>query len=206
MVEMHALWDVPTARRIAAALEEYDPFWIEDPVRSDLRGGLARIAERTSIRIAAGETVAGLPAFEGLLQDGGIGAATVDTTWSGGLTTARHVSSLSAAHGIPVAPHDCTGPVALTACTHLAVAAPNALLQETVRAGYLGWYSSLTVGGPIIHRGTIRPSEDPGLGINLAPGLRDRDGSHVRVTGTLRRARRPDSADHARDDLFQAHS
>ncbi|BDZ48164.1 mandelate racemase [Frondihabitans sucicola] len=206
MVEMHSLWDVPTARRIASALEEYDPFWIEDPVRSDLRSGLARVAERTSIRVAAGETVAGLAGFEALLHEGGIGAATVDTTWSGGLTTAKHVAALSAAHGVPVAPHDCTGPVALSACTHLAVAAPNALLQETVRAGYLGWYSSLTLGGPIIDGGSIRPSDDPGLGIELAPGLRNRDGTHVRVTGMVGTTDRSGSADHVRDDLFQAHS
>ena len=33
MVELHALWDVPAACRIASALDEFEPAWIEDPVR-----------------------------------------------------------------------------------------------------------------------------------------------------------------------------
>ncbi len=43
---------------------------------------------------------------------------------------------------LPVAPHDCTGPIVLIASTHLSINAPNALIQETVRAYYSGWYRS----------------------------------------------------------------
>ena len=180
MVELHALWDVPSARKIVKALEEFQPFWVEDPVRSDVTGGLARVAGETSLRIAAGETVAGLAGFQNLLSENAVGVVTVDTTWSGGLTTAHRVAGLANSFGIPVAPHDCTGPVALTACVHLATAAPNTLLQETVRAGYLGWYSDLVEGGPTIAHGRIRPPEDPGLGIRLLPDLAGRVGSITR--------------------------
>lgn len=186
MIELHALWDVPSARRIVSALEEFQPFWIEDPVRSDITGGLARIASETPLRIAAGETVAGLAGFQALLAEEAVGVVTVDTTWSGGLTTAHKVASLAQSYGIPVAPHDCTGPVALAACVHLAIAAPNALLQETVRAGNLGWYSTLVEGGPVITGGRIRPSEDAGLGIRLLPDLRHRDGTTVRSSALAR--------------------
>ena len=85
MIELHALWDVPTAIRIAHALEEYDPFWIEDPVRSDQVGGLAAVASATTIRVAAGETIAGPAAFHQLLAERSVGVVTVDLTWVGGL-------------------------------------------------------------------------------------------------------------------------
>jgi L-alanine-DL-glutamate epimerase-like enolase superfamily enzyme len=65
---------------------------------------------------------------------------------------------------------------------HLAVAAPNALVQETVRAGYLGWYDSLVEGGAVIEDGHVRPRDEPGLGIRLLPDLTDRGGTSVRVT------------------------
>ena len=183
MVELHALWDVPSARRIVRALEPLEPFWIEDPVRSDVVGGLARVARETPLRIAGSETVSGVAGFQALLASETVGVVTIDTTWSGGLTTAHQVAALATAHGVPVAPHDCTGPVALTACVHLAVAAPNALIQETVRAGYLGWYSSLVEGGPKIAGGRIAPPEDPGLGIRLLPDLERRPGTTVRSSG-----------------------
>jgi galactonate dehydratase len=182
MIELHALWDVPTARRIVAALEEFEPFWIEDPVRSDVPGGLARIARETPVRIAAGETIGGLAGFQTLLATESAGVVTVDTTWSGGLTTAHKVAALADAFGVPVAPHDCTGPVALSACVHLATAAPNVLVQETVRAGYLGWYDTLVEGGPVISGGTVRAPLGPGLGIRLVPGLRERPGTTMRVS------------------------
>jgi L-alanine-DL-glutamate epimerase-like enolase superfamily enzyme len=182
MIEMHGLWDVPAALRIVHALEEFSPYWVEDPVRSDIKGGLARIASETPTRVAAGETVAGVPAFVALFESQSVGVVTVDTTWSGGLTTARDVAMLADAFGIPIAPHDCTGPVALAACVHLCTAAPNTLLQETVRAGYLGWYSTLVEGWPEIANGAIRPLDKPGHGVSLLPDLYERRGTKVRMT------------------------
>jgi galactonate dehydratase len=182
MIELHGLWDVPSAQRIVRALEEFSPYWVEDPVRSDIPGGLARVAADTPIRVAAGETVAGIPAFLELLRTDSVGVVTVDTTWSGGLTTARDVATLADAYGIPIAPHDCTGPVALAACVHLCTAAPNTLLQETVRAAYRGWYPTLVDGWPEIADGRIRASERPGHGVSLLPDLYARPGSHVRTT------------------------
>ena len=108
-----------------------------------------------------------------------IGVATVDVTWCGGLTVARKVADAAAAHGVPVAPHDCTGPVALTACTHLSTAAPNAILQETVRAAYLGWYRDLVTELPTVADGHITSLTGPGLGTALLPDLKDRAGTVV---------------------------
>lgn len=181
MVELHALWDVPSAQRILRALEPLDPFWVEDPVRSDVVDGLARVSRDTPIRIAASETVAGVRGYLPLLDAGGVGVVNVDTTWAGGLTVAHRVAALADAYGVPIAPHDCTGPVALTACVHLASAAPNVLIQETVRAGYLGWYAGLVEGGPVIDHGWIRPPDQPGLGVRLLPDLLERPGSHAQA-------------------------
>src|SRR5207244_10815082 len=71
MVELHALWDVPAACRIAAALEEFDPFWIEDPVRVASPDALAEVQRATRSPLAVGETVTGLAAFRALLERGG---------------------------------------------------------------------------------------------------------------------------------------
>ena len=47
MVELHGLWNLPTARRIARALEEFEPYWFEDPLRSDNLDALATFAAGT---------------------------------------------------------------------------------------------------------------------------------------------------------------
>ena len=81
MIELHALWSVPAAASIVRALEPYSPFWIEDPVRSDLPGALREIhevASRCGTMIAAGETVVGLTGYLPLLGEGAIDVATAE--------------------------------------------------------------------------------------------------------------------------------
>jgi L-alanine-DL-glutamate epimerase-like enolase superfamily enzyme len=87
---------------------------------------------------------------------------------------------MAEAHQLPVAPHDCTGPVVLVASTHLSINAPNALIQETVRAFYTGWYKEILTNLPDIADGTIAPPPGPGLGTALLPGLEARPDAHVR--------------------------
>jgi len=173
MIELHSLWTVPAANTIIAALADYQPYWIEDPVRADLVGGLAAVrqsAAAANTMIAAGETVAGLAGFVPLLAGSGGGAvdvATVDLTWCGGLTESMSIAALAAACGRMIAPHDCTGPIALAAAVHLSVAAPTAVLQETVRAAVRGWYGDIVTVLPQIIDGNIRPCPGPGLGTEL---------------------------------------
>jgi L-alanine-DL-glutamate epimerase-like enolase superfamily enzyme len=59
---------------------------------------------------------------------------------------------------------------------------PNALIQETVRAYYTGWYRDLVTEIPPIADGYIASLTGPGLGTELAPGLMDRPDAAVKVS------------------------
>jgi galactonate dehydratase len=174
MIELHGLWDPPTALRIARALEEFAPRWIEDPVRNDDPAGVAKVAAGTTVPIAAGETLGGRRAFQELFGREALDVAMLDPGWCGGISSARKLAALAEAANRPVAPHDCTGPVGLTVGTHLSCHLPNALIQETVRAFYTGWYRELVTDLPRIEHGRIWPPDAPGLGIALRPELRTR--------------------------------
>jgi L-alanine-DL-glutamate epimerase-like enolase superfamily enzyme len=106
----------------------------------------------------------------------------LDLSWVGGLTEAKKIASMAEAYHLPIAPHDCTGPVVLTASTHLSINAPNAMIQESVRAFYTGWYGELVTALPVIEQGMIRPPEGPGLGLELLPTLRNRPDAYLRVS------------------------
>lgn len=182
MVELHSLWDVPAACRIAAALEEFDLFWIEDPVRVASSGALAEVQRRSRAPIAGGETLTGLAAFRALIEEGSTQIVIFDVGWAGGITAARKVAALAEAHERPVAPHDCTGPVVYTAATHLALHLPNAILQESVRAFWSGWYRELVTALPVIEGGTVDVPVGPGLGTELRPEIFERPDVHIRST------------------------
>ena len=182
MVEFHSLWNLPTAQRIAKALEEFDPFWFEDPVKADDLNALSDFASSTRVPVAGAETLSGRGSFLDLIKSRAAKILILDVSWCGGLSEAKKIATMAETYHLPVAPHDCTGPVVLTASTHLSINLPNALVQETVRAFYTGWYKELVTKLPKVVEGYVFPPEGPGLGTELLPGLHDRPDAHLRTS------------------------
>jgi galactonate dehydratase len=171
LVEFHSMWQLLPAMSIAKALAPYDTFWHEDPIRMDSLASLKRYAEASPAPICASETLGSRFAFRDLLETGAAGVIMLDLSWCGGLSEARKIASMAETWHLPVAPHDCTGPVVLCASTHLSLNATNALMQESVRAYYRTWYRDLVTSLPIVADGQITVPQGPGLGLELAPDL-----------------------------------
>jgi galactonate dehydratase len=171
MVEFHSMWQLLPAIQIAKALTPYQTFWHEDPIKMDSLASLKRYAELSPAPISASETLASRWGFRDLLETGVAGVVMLDLSWCGGLSEARKIASMAEAWHLPIAPHDCTGPVVLCASTHLSLNAPNALVQESVRAFYRTWYRDLVTALPEVKGGMITVPPGPGLGMELHPDL-----------------------------------
>jgi len=171
MVEFHSMWQLVPAMQIARALKPYGTFWHEDPIRMDSLSSLKRYAEASEAPICASETLGSRWAFRDLLETGVAGIVMLDIAWVGGLSEARKIAAMAETWHLPVAPHDCTGPVVLAASTHLSLNAPNALVQESVRAYYRTWYRDLVTALPEVRDGMITVPPGPGLGLELSPDL-----------------------------------
>ncbi|MCX5571173.1 mandelate racemase/muconate lactonizing enzyme family protein [Kaistia nematophila] len=171
MVEFHSMWQLLPAMQIARALEPFGTFWHEDPIKMDSLSSLSRYAAVSPAPISASETLGSRWGFRDLLETGAAGIVMLDLSWCGGLSEARKIASMAEAWHLPVAPHDCTGPVVLCASTHLSLNAPNALVQESVRAFYRTWYRDLVTALPEVKDGMITVPPGPGLGMELHPDL-----------------------------------
>ncbi|MEO6299166.1 MAG: mandelate racemase/muconate lactonizing enzyme family protein [Paracoccaceae bacterium] len=171
MVEFHSMWQLLPAMQIAKALTPFQTFWHEDPIKMDSLSSLKRYAEVSPAPISASETLATRWGFRDYLETGVAGVVMLDISWCGGLSEARKIASMAEAWHLPVAPHDCTGPVVLAASTHLSLNAPNALVQESVRAFYKTWYRDLVTALPEVRNGMITVPPGPGLGLELNPDL-----------------------------------
>ena len=169
--ELHGLWSLPAAKKIAAALEPLEMDWIEDPVWMDRPAEIAELSAATRAPIAGGETLGGLGAFEDLIGRRALSVPIVDVTWGGGITFARKVAALAEAAGLPIAFHDCSGPVTLAASVQLALACPNVREQEIARGFYYGWYHDYVDQPPPLDKGFIRAPEGSGLGVRLLEGV-----------------------------------
>ncbi|WEX10992.1 mandelate racemase/muconate lactonizing enzyme family protein [Chelativorans sp. AA-79] len=174
MVEFHSLWNLPTAKKIAKALEPYDPAWFEDPIRMNSPQALAEYAASTTVPVCASETLGSRFPYKDMLERDATHIAMVDLCWTGGLTEGRKIAALADTYHRPFAPHDCTGPVAFAAAVHTSFSQPNTLIQESVRAFYTGWYKELVTAVPKIENGYVYPMEGPGLGVDLLPQVFER--------------------------------
>jgi galactonate dehydratase len=181
-LEMHMKWSLPAAKRIAAAVEPYQPLWFEDPIKADNLDILAEFARSTRIPLAASELLATRRQFIPLLEKRAAGILIVDISWCGGISEAKKIATMAEAYHIPVAAHDCTGPVSLMANSHFSMNVPNLFMAEFVRAYYSTWYRDLVTELPRIENGYMYPSHLPGLGTRLKAELFEREDAHTRTS------------------------
>ncbi|MBG87791.1 MAG: mandelate racemase [Verrucomicrobiales bacterium] len=171
MIEGHAFFELPAALRLAEALREIQPFWLEDVLRVDSFSTLADFRRQSGMPIAASEMLLGRNAYLSLLQSQAADYIMVDPTWAGGISETRRIIEMAQAFNVPATMHDCTGPLTLFSGLHCASASANVVFQETVRAHIRTFYDRLIDRQPVIENGKIIPPNDPGLGTALLPEL-----------------------------------
>ncbi|MFT5527229.1 MAG: galactonate dehydratase [Pirellulaceae bacterium] len=171
MIEGHAFFQLPAALRLAEALKEIRPLWLEDILRVDNVETLADFRRQSGMPIAATEMLLGRASYLALLQAKAVDYVMVDPTWAGGISETRRIIDLAQAFNVPATMHDCTGPLTMFAGLHCAAASANVVFQETVRAHIRTFYERLIDRQPRIENGRLQLPTDPGLGTSLLPDL-----------------------------------
>jgi galactonate dehydratase len=182
MVELHGLWTLAPALRIAEALKPYDVAWLEEPIRFNQLDAMAELARHTSIPIAASERLATRQVFKQLIDKRAASVIMIDVAWCGGLSEARKIANMAEASELPVTLHDCTGPIVFAASCALSATLPNVNWQEAVRAYFTGWYREVADVLPKVENGRVWPLDGPGLGLKLKPEIFSRPDATVRVS------------------------
>jgi len=180
MLEGHGLWSLPAATKIARAMEEFRPAWLEDLMRADDVQAIAELRRSTTCPILASEYLATRYEYRPLLEAQAADIVMIDPTWAGGITESKKVCAMAETYKRPVAMHDCTGPFTLLAGIHLAINAPNAIYQESVRAYMRVNYPEMVTELPIVEKGHILAPTTPGIGTTMLPDVRTREGVVVR--------------------------
>lgn len=179
MVEGHGFWSLPAAKKIAGALEEFSPYWLEDLMLADDIGALAELQRSTPIPVLASEFLTTRYEYKPVLEQRAAEIIMIDPTWAGGITESKKIATMAETWKRPVATHDCTGPFTLFAGLHLAINATNAIYQETVRAYLRITYPNLVTNGVEVVDGSILAPTTPGIGTTILPDLRTRPDASV---------------------------
>ena len=167
MIEGHAFFQLPAALRLADALREIKPCWLEDILPLDNLDTLADFRRQSQMPISASEMLLTRNSFLDLLQKQAADYLMIDPTWCGGISESRRILQLAETFNVPATLHDCTGPLTLFAGLHLAAAHSNVAWQETVRAHIRTFYDKLIDPLPVIQDGHAEFPAGAGLGVKL---------------------------------------
>jgi len=166
LIGTHGQMVASSAIRLAKRLEKFDPLWFEEPVPPFHEDAMARVAEHTSIPIAAGERLTTKYEFYKLLSSGAASILQMNLGRVGGILEAKKIAGLAEVFCAQIAPHLYNGPIGAAASIQLATATPNFLIQESIRT-FDGFHSEVLKKPIQWEDGFIIPSQEPGLGVEL---------------------------------------
>jgi galactonate dehydratase len=184
-IEIHRRLTPHEAIVLARGIEEFHPFFYEDPILPDNFDMMGLVAENIHIPIATGERLHTIYEFEMLLARNAVQYVRPDVCMCGGITGAKKIAALAEARHVGVVPHNPLSPVSTAACIQIAAAVPNFALQEYPIGEDVPPKSEI-VKSTIKHdgHGYLIIPDAPGIGIELAPDAAEKHPYRMRWVGT----------------------
>lgn len=162
------------AAELGKRLEPYGLFWLEDPTPGENQEGLRMIRRHTTTPIAIGEVFNSVYDCTTLITEQLIDFIRMTVSHSGGLTGLRKVSTLAEPYHVRTGCHGPTdiSPVAMSACLHFGLWAPNFGIQEFM----IHSEETMEVFGAEFgfSEGYATPPDKPGLGVEYDEELASR--------------------------------
>jgi D-galactarolactone cycloisomerase len=164
-VDVNQGWSIEQALQLAPALEQFNPVWLEEPLRADRPWSEWRsLQKRLTIPLAGGENIAGHANFATALSEGVLTVIQPDVAKWGGVTGCLAVARDALASKRHYCPHFLGGGIGLLASAHLLAGSGGGGLLEVdsndnpLREDFCGTVAD-------IRDGEITLPETPGLGI-----------------------------------------
>ena len=178
-LEFHGYWNLPSAIQIAQAVQPYSPMWLEEMVPQDNLAVYKELSATTNLPLCLSERLMTRYGFRELLENRAARIIMPDISWCGGISEAKKIASMAETYYLPVAPHNCGGPILHYASTHLAANLTNLCILESVRRHYLEEYKGIVTRDLAPVNGELPLPPGPGLGVELDPGIFSRPGVTV---------------------------
>lgn len=123
-------WTLKDALAVAKVLEEFDIYWMEEPLHRADYEGMAALRRMTKVRIAGGELNRELFEFRTLVERGCLDVLQPDAACAGGFTGLSRVAHMARDHGVAFTPHTWGDGLAVVANMHLAAGLASSTYVE----------------------------------------------------------------------------
>ena len=158
MIDVNQGWSADVAIQMGRKFEEYDVYWLEEPVLADDFAGYRRVAQALDLRVVGGETHFTRYDLRPFFETPCVPILQPDPM-RGGLTDLRKTAALADTWGITIAPH-----LFPELNVQLLASIPNGIWAEQ-----MGILDDVWVDPPAIKDGMITVPERPGHGLAFKP-------------------------------------
>ena len=168
LIDAHAIYNVPTAIRLATRLAAYNIHWFEEPCPPESYHALQQVREQVPTRLCVGERLHTRFEFVPVLERRLADFIMPDVTWTGGITELKKIATMAEAYYIPISPHDASGPINILAGAHVSLNVPNFYKLEARRVRF-DFYNAFLSEPLEVRDGDLVVPNRPGLGVSLNP-------------------------------------
>ena len=131
LIEVHRRLAPMHAIRVARMIEEFDPFWYEEPVSSRNLNALAAAKRDIRLPVVTGEELYAKTEFRQVFELEAADIINPDVCNCGGILELKEIAAMAEPHFVVVAPHNYNSTtVGLAATVHAAAVMPNFLITE----------------------------------------------------------------------------
>ncbi|MCC7176215.1 MAG: mandelate racemase/muconate lactonizing enzyme family protein [Bryobacterales bacterium] len=164
MIDFHQRFDFSDALRCCKAIEEFDPFLVEDPVRDEhALQDIPKLRQMTICPLAHGEEWGQRWDFNRLVENHDIDYVRCTVPNVGGITEMMKIAAMCETHAVGIVPHF-TGPVSTAALVHCLSTFSGPVLFEYNYADrgveYLPEFLDFRAG-------RLYTNDRPGIGVSL---------------------------------------
>ena len=163
-IDFHQRFDMTDALRVCRAIEEYEPFFVEDPVRDEnALQDIPKLRQMTTVPLTHGEEWGLKWDFNRLVENHDIDFIRSTLPNVGGITEMLKIMAVCDTHRVGIVPHF-TGPVATAGHMQTMMAFPGQVLMEYNQGErpvpYLPEFLEC-------RNGKVWPNDRPGLGLTV---------------------------------------
>jgi galactonate dehydratase len=166
LIEAHGKLNVNNAIRAGRMMEQYDPYFFEEPVDPENVDAMVKVAAEINVPVATGERLYTKFGFRELLAKQAADIIQPDVCHTGGILETKKIAAMAESYYVPIAPHNPFGPINTAAAIQVDVCTPNFLIQEMILRHLPTYRQILTE--PLEPRdGYLDVPTRPGIGFEL---------------------------------------
>ena len=167
MIEVHRRLSPMNAIRVAKMLEEFEPFWYEEPVPADNMKALAEVRENINIPVVTGETLYTKSAYCEVFEKRAADIINPDVCNCGGILELKEIAAMAQPYHIAVSPHNFNSTtIGLAATVNVSACIPNFIITEYF-LNFKPRGDQISVNPFKVENGYIKITDKPGLGLEL---------------------------------------